>query len=206
METRNLIFDLGGVLVNYDLQADARALAGIGLPDYFEWGRILGLTDVCNPYLNGLMDEAEFCQRLRPFCRPDVTDHEMVHSMMAVMNDLPKSRLDALVRLRSRYQLILLSNINEPTWRYCEQQFHRAGYQVGDCFHHVFLSYQIGLAKPDAAIYAHVLNTVGIEAQASLFLDDTRANVESARQVGIPSWLVPMNSSEAQLDQLLSTL
>lgn len=206
MEIKNLIFDLGGVLVNYDLLADARALQSVGLPDYFEWKNVPGLTDVCNPYLNGLMSEAEFCRRLRPFCRPGVTDGEMVHSMMAVMNDLPKSRLDALVRLRSKYRVILLSNINQPTWQYCEQQFTKAGYRVTDCFDHVFLSYRMALAKPDAAIYHAVLNECGILASETVFLDDTRANIDAAQTVGIQSWLVPMNDSEELLARLLATL
>lgn len=202
MEKSTLIFDLGGVLVNYDLEADTRALAEVGLPEYFEWPKFPGLGDVCNPYLNGLMPEAEFCRRLRPFCHPDVTDEAMIHSMIAVMADLPVSRLDALRRLRDRYRLVLLSNINERTWRYCEQLFVQAGYRVDDLFHHVFLSYHLGLAKPDAAIYRHVLDTIGIEAHEALFLDDTRSNIEAAQQLGIDSWLVSMNQPEELLERL----
>ena len=63
MEKSVLIFDLGGVLINYDLEADRRALAEVGLPDYFKWAHVPGLSDVCNPYLNGLMPEDEFCRR-----------------------------------------------------------------------------------------------------------------------------------------------
>ncbi len=206
MEKSVLIFDLGGVLINYDLEADRRALAEVGLPDYFEWAHVPGLSNVCNPYLNGLMPEDEFCRRLRPFCRPDVTDDEMIYSMIAVMADLPLSRIEALLRLRSRYRLVLLSNINERTWHYAEEQFRLDGHPVEECFDHVFLSYRLGLAKPDPAIYRHVLQSIGLQASSSLFLDDTSANVQAAEQLGIESWLVPMNCPDQQLEQLLGTL
>lgn len=201
---RNLIFDLGGVLINYDLPADTRALAAVGLPRYSEWDRHPQLRQVCDAYLNGLLPEDEFCPRLRPFARPEATDQELLWSMIAVMGDLPKSRLDALVQLRQQHRLILLSNINERTWRYALQQFHQAGYEPQDCFDHLFLSYQMGVAKPDAEIYRAVMRQTGIAPADTLFLDDTQANIETARNLGIESWLVPMNQPEDLLSRLLN--
>lgn len=200
---QTLIFDLGGVLVNYDLLADARALASVGLPDYYEWKHHPELMAIANPYLNGLMPEQEFLERLRPLCSPGVSDEQMLWSMMAVMNDLPPTRIEALLALRRRYRVFLLSNINERTWRYCERQFLLAGHSPSKCFDGIFLSYEMGLAKPDAAIYERVLAEAGAEASTTLFLDDTRANVEAARALGIDSWLVEMNHPEPLLDQLL---
>lgn len=204
---QTLIFDLGGVLINYDLEADVEALASVGLPDYFSWSQYPGLQQVCNAYLNGLSTEDDFLRQLRPFARPDATDDELIHSMIAVMADLPKSRLDTLAALRQRgHRLVLLSNINERTWRYSEHQFLRAGYRVTDIFAEadVFLSFRLGLAKPDTAIYRHVIGQTGIDPSRALFLDDTAANVEAARSVGITSILVPMNHSEEPLQELLA--
>ena len=200
---QTLIFDLGGVLVNYDLEADVRALASVGLPDYFQWKHHPELMAIAHPYLNGLMPESEFLTQLRPFCSPGVTDEQMLWSMMAVMADLPASRLDTLLALRQRYRILLLSNINERTWRYCERQFLQAGHAPLECFDRLFLSFEMGLAKPDPAIYERVLQESGAEASSTLFLDDTRANVEAARAIGIDSWLVEMNHPEPLLERLL---
>lgn len=200
---KNLIFDLGGVLINYDLAADTQALTDVGLPLYSQWAAHPELAAICNPYLNGLLSEPEFCERLRPHCRPGVTDEEMIWSMMAVMADLPASRLATLCELRRQgYRLLLLSNINERTWQYALSQFARAGYRVEQCFDDVFLSFEMGLAKPDVAIFSEVLRRAGIQAEDSLFLDDTRENIEAARSLGIESWLIPMNEAENRLEML----
>ena len=204
MEARTLIFDLGGVLINYDLARDTEALASVGLPEYSEWANYPALSAITNAYLNGLIEEPEFCQRVRPFCRQGVTDQELVWSMMAVMADLPASRLEALIQLRKTHRLILLSNINQRTWQYALAQFTKAGYCVEDCFDEVFLSYEMKLAKPDTAIFEKVVQITGIVKKHTLFLDDTKANVESAKSIGINSWLVPMNHPEELLKILLS--
>lgn len=200
---QTLIFDLGGVLINYDLEADTRALASVGLPEYAEWNHYPEMQRICNDYLNGLLPEDEFCSRLRPYCRPDVTDADICHSMMAVMADLPASRLEALCQLRRQgYRLILLSNINPRCWRYSLEQFRKAGYEVADCFDEVFLTFQLGMAKPDPAVFEAVLQRTGTLPHEALFLDDTRQNVEAARRLGIKSWLVTMNEAETQLEML----
>ena len=54
---RNLIFDLGGVLLNDDVEADPRALAEAGLPEYARWPEFPELGEIANRYLNGLMSD-----------------------------------------------------------------------------------------------------------------------------------------------------
>lgn len=201
---QNIIFDLGGVLVNYDLEADTEALLQVGLPLYSQWSQYPQLSSIANNYLNGLTTSEEFCRQIRPYCHPGVTDAEIEWSMIAVMGDLPKSRLDTICRLRERYHVYLLSNINQPTWQYCVQQFRKAGYEPEDCFDCIFLSYEMQLAKPDIAIFRQVIDTCGLDPHQTIFLDDNLDNIEASRQLGIDGWLVPMNESEALLQQLIN--
>lgn len=89
--------------------------------------------------------------------------------------------VDALLdHLGSRRQLALLSNTNVFHWPMVSAQsssFHR--------FDHVFLSYEIGLCKPDPRVFKYVLANVPAPAHEILFLDDNEANVEAARENGI---------------------
>jgi len=200
---RNLIFDLGGVILNYDVEADSRALAQAGLPEYASWNRYPELGKVANLYLNGLISDAEFCTGIDPFCSAGTTDSMKLYSMQAVLADIPRERLEAIRALRGRYRIFLLSNINHLSWEYALEQFAKAGIDPSDCFDRLFLSYELGIAKPDGRIFHHVLETTGSLAEETLFLDDSSDNIRAARELGISACKVPMNSPEEILQDII---
>lgn len=198
------LFDLGGVLVNYDLQRDTEALQAVGLPLYSQWSQHPELQRVANLYLNGLLPAYDFCRQIRPFCRPGVTDAEIEYSMIAVMADLPRFRLERLAELRRHARVYLLSNINVPTWRYCAEQFRQAGFAVEDCFDRTFLSFELQVAKPDPAIFRHVIAETGLQPEATLYLDDDRKNIQTGRDLGFQTYLVPMNDPDDSIKTAIS--
>lgn len=200
---RSLVFDLGGVLLNYDTEADTRALAEAGLPGYSEWSSCPGLGQIANLYLNGLMTEEEFCKRIDTFCRPGTSDAAKLHSMQAVLSDIPDSRLKALRKLREKYRIYLLSNINHLSWEYSLEQFEKAGISPDECFDKIFLSFEMGIAKPDPAVFRRVLKDTGSKAEETLFLDDSAENIAAAAASGILTYRIPMNRPEVILKALL---
>jgi putative hydrolase of the HAD superfamily len=52
-------------------------------------------------------------------------------------------------------------------------------------FDHQFHSFQVGLAKPDPAFFTHIVETLGVEPQEAVFVDDMAANVRGAQQAGL---------------------
>ena len=52
-------------------------------------------------------------------------------------------------------------------------------------FDHQFHSWQVGLAKPDPAYFTHIVDTLGIEPEEAVFVDDMARNVAGARQAGL---------------------
>ena len=206
MQIKSIIFDLAGVLLNLDLEKDTQALLAVGLPDFDECLRRPEIAQPALKYLNGLIDEKEFLPQIRPYCRPDVTDPEIIESMNAVLADLPKSRMELLVSLRQHYKVYLLSNLNESDWQYTQALIQEAGYQVDQLFDRTFISYQMHMAKPDPRIFEEVIRATGIQPAETLYLDDTRENIESGRKMGFQAHLVPMNQLESILDGLLCRL
>lgn len=171
-----VMFDLGGVLAGL---GDPVKQMGLDMSDAdfwaawlssptlrsFETGAIDGEEFLASfPSQLGLTDSpSKFRQRLRRWWLP-------LHPGVDVLLD----------QLSSRMRLALLSNTNVFHWAMVSEQsssFHR--------FDHLFLSYEIGLCKPDPAIYKHVLANVPAAAGEILFLDDNEANVDAAREIGI---------------------
>ena len=75
--------------------------------------------------------------------------------------------------------------------------FRKHGVAPEDCFDHLFLSHEMQLAKPDPRIFYEVIETTGIKPEETLFLDDSRSNIETAKNIGFQAQLVPMNKLES---------
>jgi putative hydrolase of the HAD superfamily len=87
---------------------------------------------------------------------------------------------DLLAALAPRFRLASVSNTNELHW----EKFRR-DWSLPDFFHHNFPSHEVGMLKPDADYFAHVVAALGVPAQRVLFVDDNALNVEAAAELGI---------------------
>ena len=204
---RNIIFDLAGVLLNLNLERDTEALLSVGLPDFEGCIANREIHGPISRYLYGLSDKAEFLKAIRPFCFPEATDEEILASMDAVLDDIPSSRLAALVELRKHYKVYLLSNLYETAWDLTQQLIRNEGYTVEQCFDEAFISYKMHVAKPNPLIYQKVFEATSIQPEETMYFDDSRDNIEAARKLGIVSCLVPMNEIETckEYQQLMET-
>jgi putative hydrolase of the HAD superfamily len=116
--------------------------------------------------------------------------------MDAVLDDIPSSRLAALVELRKHYKVYLLSNLYDTAWDLTQQLIRKEGYSIEQCFDEAFISYKMHVAKPNPLIYLKVFEATGIQPEETMYFDDSRDNIEAARKLGILSCLVPMNEIE----------
>jgi putative hydrolase of the HAD superfamily len=88
-----------------------------------------------------------------------------------------------LLKLRKKYKIYLLSNTNAIHFEYAKKHdFEKNGHLLLDYFDDCFLSYKIGLTKPDDELFEYVINEAQIFARETLFIDDSEINVEAARR------------------------
>ncbi|SDS55331.1 HAD family hydrolase [Microlunatus soli] len=80
----------------------------------------------------------------------------------------------------------------------------RAMPEYADVFDRQFYSAELGLAKPDPAFFAAVLEELGIAAEQALFIDDSAANVDGARMAGLRAELFSQSAGRGELDRILS--
>jgi putative hydrolase of the HAD superfamily len=74
----------------------------------------------------------------------------------------------------------LLSNMHPEMVRYIRNKFDWIGK-----FQPAVFSADVGLVKPDAAIYRHTLRELGVAAEHAMFIDDREVNIQAARELGI---------------------
>lgn len=185
-EIKNIIFDLGGVLLNINpllSLMELEKISGIGkdvLIVKFVEEKIFEKFDT------GSLNPAQFRSKLCQILNRSVSDSEIDRSWNELLLDFPLPRVELLQGLRKNYRVFLLSNTNSIHFDYYTHEFYENyGIRMEDLFDTLFLSYEIGIHKPDAGIYTHVLRHAGIEASESVFFDDSLVNIEAAALQGI---------------------
>ena len=183
----NLIFDFGCVIVDLDRQKCIEALERIGA------GEIAHYVDECKQidmFLDlelGKIDVAEFCREIRkraPGCK--ASDEEISGAWGELLTGIPMERLQMIERLHKKYNIYLLSNSNPVHWeKSVDNFFPKAGHSPEYYFDKMFISYKMGMVKPDPRIFETLIRDTGINPEETLFIDDSAANCLAAEKFGI---------------------
>jgi putative hydrolase of the HAD superfamily len=182
-----VIFDLGNVLIDIDYSR-AMNLMKEALPTVLHHR-----VDTCyaaefhKAYERGEIDSSSFRNAFRDYFEQSWSDAEVDYLWNSLLGELPAYRLDLVRRLKSTYQVGILSNTNEihVDAVHALLQAEHGMPNFYPLFDRVFYSQEMGLAKPSAAIYQQLLLDLDTLPSRVLFFDDLLANVEGAAAVGI---------------------
>jgi HAD superfamily hydrolase (TIGR01509 family) len=172
-----VLFDLGGVLVRLAGAEDYAASRGLDLPAF--WRRWLVCPWV-REYECGRCDTAAFARGLVEWWPSLAPEAEFLEAFARWPRELYPGVPETLRTLRRRTRTAVLSNTNALHW---EQE--NRNWDLEGLVDEHFLSFRMGLVKPDASAYEHVCERMGVLPGAVLFLDDNLPNVVGARSVGM---------------------
>lgn len=184
--TKNLLFDLGGVIMNIDSRCAVKAYKAMGMADaesffdpYLQRGPFLLLEE-------GAITPEEFRNRVRPMFATPPADSEIDRGLCEFLLGIPAERLERLAALRAAgHKVYMLSNTNRIMWEsYILPEFKKLGGDITDYFDGVVVSFETGCCKPDPRIYEYAAKHLGIDPAATTFFDDGPVNVEGARKCG----------------------
>lgn len=204
----NVVFDLGGVVIDLRRDNAVEALRELGLADA---GDLLGLYRQEGPFLDletGRISPAGFFDLLRPHCRPGTTDTDIQTAFCRFLTALPAERLAALRALRARgKRLYALSNTNAVMYHsWIAEAFRAEGLCIDDYFDGIVTSFEQGACKPDPAIFEALLRRYGLDPAATLFLDDSEANCRAARGCGLRSAVVGAPGSDTDMLHIVARI
>ena len=185
-----IIFDLGGVLIDYDLQRCIDSFKALGylkaeqmLNPYTQAGIMLRLD-------SGLADREELyedvCRTVGHTVAPQQIDCALCNFLLTI----PLYKLDMLRDLRRNgYRILMLSNTNQIMMDHIRsQEFTKQGLSIDDYFDRTFLSYQMKMVKPHAEIYQKMIQEATLTPSECLFIDDAAANIAAARPFGFNTY------------------
>jgi len=201
---KNLLFDLGGVIMDIRRADAVRALGALGMRDadvflgeYGQQGDFLALE-------RGEVSPAEFRDRLRRHIGNDaLTDRQLDEAFEEFLTGIPVGRLRELERLRAKYHIYLLSNTNAIMWDgKIRSEFTKDGKTIDHYFDAMVTSFEVHAYKPEPEIFDAAVRICGIKPQETLFFDDSAANVEAARRFGFNAVVVPCGAEFTSLYNL----
>ena len=187
MQYKNIIFDLGNVLVKLNPEGCIGAFKAIGMGELVDTNPLSEGMKLMSKLGVGMITTEEFCEAARKLTGTDVTNEEIIAAANKMLVEIPDEKKERLLQLKKAgYRLFLLSNTIDIHWDYCvDHLFPYQKYGVEDYFEQCFLSQRMHLAKPNARIYEEVIRQANIHPDETLFIDDLKENCEAAEKLGI---------------------
>ena len=190
-EIKNLIFDLGNVLMDIDIRKTLEAFRTLHIDGLQEADIHPHQKDFFLQLELGTITPDEFIEAIRR-AYPDARriDEALIWKAWdALLLDFEPRRFELLKRLAPDYRIFLLSNTNLPHRRTFLEKFKRQiGADFESYFEKCYYSDALKMRKPDPAIYRYVLDDAGIRAEETLFIDDNACNLPGAESVGLNTY------------------
>jgi len=199
---KNLIFDLGGVILDIDFKRTEMAFVDLGVTNF---GELFGLGHAATFFKDhetGKITDDEFLRSLQNLSTRSLDNEVVQKAWNALLISFPPERIELLQRLKTRYKLFLLSNTNALHLAAFQKIYQEAfnDNSMDSLFEKTYYSHQIGLRKPNRKIYEYVLKENELQPEETLFIDDALVNVEAAREAGMQSIHIQPGISILDLD------
>ena len=200
----NIIFDLGGVILNIDPSRTVEAfssIAGISASVIYQKG---SQSTIFDDYEEGKLSSEEFRDGVRVLLQISCSDAELDLAWNAMLLDIPLSRIKILQNLKTKKNIYLLSNTNEIHHQQIEiifsQSYGHIFNSLSDLFHQAYFSYSMKDRKPNPSIFQQVIDEQKLNPNRTLFIDDNQGNIEGAKITQLQTLYLDKSSNLEDLE------
>lgn len=192
MQYKNIIFDLGGVIVDIDPARSYTAVANLAHQPLPMEEFVSVHEKIFLDYEKGLISSEAFREGIRKALDCKACDEDIDVAWNSMLLHVPLERLQLLEKLKDRYQLFVLSNTNEihvPAFNKIVERVSGKA-DIAHFFHKVHYSHLMRMRKPEPKIYQTVLEINQLHPEETLFVDDRHENILAAQGVGMHTFHV----------------
>jgi putative hydrolase of the HAD superfamily len=187
---KNLIFDMGGVLVGVQRERAVQNFKAIGVSDADKLIDMYHHKGLFFSFEKGDIDAAGFCRLLNEHAGTSISSEAIGNAWTSMIDPTQGYKLEYLQELRKTYKLFLLTNNNPYIMGWaCSPDFTPYG-ALSDFFDKLYISYHMKCMKPDLQIYRMLIEDAAINPAESLFIDDSELNIQAAKACGLLVFLV----------------
>ena len=187
---KNIIFDLGGVILDIDETIVYKELEKMGIST-LELARSKEFTELMSKFDTGIYTAPTFRKRMKALVHQEkMTDQKFDAIWNAMLLDIPRERIEAIEKVKKHYKIFLMSNTNVIHYDlYVRDLQLRFGYhEFDELFHKSYFSFAEHLEKPDPRFFELIIDHEGLSPEETLFIDDTEKNIKVAQSLGIRTY------------------
>jgi len=202
-EIKNIIFDFGGVLLHIDFKKTHEAFEALGIQDASAHFTQHHASNLFSKLETGDISNEQFYDLFRQEAEmPTLTNDEIRDAWNAMLLYYAKDNIALLKKLKTQYQLYLFSNTNQIHYDWFADLYQKEfnGERLEDLFKVAWFSHEKGVRKPAASVFTHMLETEGLRAEQTLFIDDTIGNIQGAAAAGLKTHLLKSPAELLLLD------
>lgn len=200
----NIIFDLGGVILNIDPSKTVEAFRNIAEISASEIYQKYSQSSIFDDYEEGKLSSGEFRDGVRDLLQINCSDAELDLAWNAMLLDIPQPRIKILQDLRSKKNIYLLSNTNEIHHQQIEiifsQSYGQLFHSLSDIFNQAYFSYAMKDRKPNPSIFQQVIDEQKLNPNRTLFIDDNQGNIEGAKKTQLQTLYLDESSELEKLE------
>ena len=194
-EIKNIIFDLGGVILNLNYQLTSKAFEKLGVDDFDNYYSQKEQTSLFNSFETGLISTKDFIKSTQHLFTHNLAENDIIVAWNSMLLDLPEHRLSLLQELKKNLNLFLLSNTNEIHITSFENQMKKENQleTFFNSFKKIYYSSRIGLRKPDLECFEYVIKENDLLSGETLFIDDSIQHIHAATKLGLKTYHLQKN-------------
>jgi len=201
VKTKNIIFDLGVVILDVDYNLAAGAFKKLGILHFDDLYSKKKQGSFFDDFETGHLSNEEFREEIRKHIDHSVSDNQIDEAWNAMLLSVPESTFKLLEDISKQKRIFLLSNTNrihiDAFSKIIEKQY---GFQKFEAlFEKTYYSCNIGMRKPNAEIFDYVVKQNNLSINETLFIDDSPQHIEGARKYGLTALLLQNNSKVEDL-------
>ena len=202
-DIENIILDLGGVIINLNQELTTKAFQQLFPVDYAEILEKSQTQQFFEKYETNQVSTVEFLQFFKTF-NPFINENQIISAWNKMLLDIPQERIHLIERLSKKYNVYLLSNTNKLHYKAIENQYQNISKNgtFESLFKKSYLSYRIGLRKPNKEIFEYLLHDANLKPVNTLFIDDSLEHINAALKLNIKAQHLNLNNHQTLTDLL----
>lgn len=196
-----VIFDMGGVLLEFDFDIYLQSFKEIGLNDI---DKLADRYRQKGPFYEieaGILSPRQFFDEIRKRLPQPLADEKIAETWCRFLKGIPQESLAAVKSIHKKVKTFVLSNSNPIHWSFVRDRYFPTKKIFNDYFDNAFLSFEMKKCKPDESVFEEVMQRIGCKPHEILFIDDGEENCRAAERCG---WSVLMPNCKEEWIEFLA--
>jgi putative hydrolase of the HAD superfamily len=197
MKYETLLFDLGGVIIDLNIERFHTACKKLGIKDPQQFFSLSTQDDFISQFEMGKIDEKNFLSKFSKELEQTTSTEIIKEAWCSMIDGIQPGVIETLKTLKNHYQIYALSNTNSIHLHYINkllEQEHSVQ-SLQSLFHGCHLSFEINLRKPSQEYFENFIKKYSLNKNTALFIDDILKNTEACERAGIKSLVKSQNIS-----------